>query len=163
MTQIRGKKGWPWTTEATNCPLAQLSYRVCLTWACHEHHHFLQIIFLSSPLDVWIHWRCLQPQQQTWSSGSWWSALWSVVESLACCQRSGCTLHEGLVCWGFCIHTWECVNYSICHRWGSNLWLVESCKDMTRLLSKQNLTLLSQLNDKTLNDTQLYFGIISII
>ena len=44
-------------------------------------------IFLSLPLDVWIHWKYLPPQQQTWSSGSWWSALWSVVESLACCQR----------------------------------------------------------------------------
>lgn len=35
------------------------------------------------------------------------------------------------------IHTWECVTYSICHRWSSNLWLVESFKDRTRLLTLQ--------------------------
>ncbi len=30
------KKDWPWTVEPTNGPLEQLSYGVCLTWACHE-------------------------------------------------------------------------------------------------------------------------------
>lgn len=97
-----------------NGPLKQFSYGLCLTWACHKHHQFLQMFFLSSPLDVWIHWRCLPP-------------------SLAFCQRSGCHMNDW--CTGVLfIHSWECVTYSICHRWSSNLWFAKSFKDMTRLL-----------------------------
>ena len=28
----------------------------------------------------------------------------------------------------FFLYTWECVNYSICHRWSSNLWLLNCLK-----------------------------------
>ena len=135
----------------------------CLTWAWHERHQFLQIFFLSSPLDVWIQWRCLPPQQQTWSSGSWWSALWSVVESLSC-GRGQVALHKKVWCAGVLfIHTWECVNYSIFHKWSSNLWLVESFKTQQDFCtSKSDLSVLVKWQN-SMNDTQLDFGIMSTI
>ena len=58
--------------------------------------------------------------------------------------RGHVALHIKVWCPGVLfIHTWECVLHSICHRWSSNLWLVELIRDTTSLLSKQNLTFLS--------------------
>ena len=137
------KKGWPWTAEATDSPFKQLSYGVCLTWACWECHQFLQIFFYPVPLifgyieDVFHLSSRLGLQALDDQLFGLWLNLWHAV-------RGQVALHMKVWCAGVLfIHTWECVNYSICHRWSSNLWVVESFKDTTRLLFKQNLTFLS--------------------
>lgn len=62
-----------------------------------------------------------------------WLNLWHVVRNRVALQ-----MKVWKWCAGFLfIHTWDYVHYSICHRWTSNLWLVESLKDTVRLLSWQ--------------------------
>ena len=110
----------------------------CLTgsawpWACHECHQFLQIFLY--PLHLTFGYIGLQALDD--QLFGLWLNLWNdVIGQVALHMKVWCA--EVLF-----IRTGEYVNYSNCHSWSSNLWLVESFKDKTRLLSTQNLTFLS--------------------
>ena len=107
------EKGLALECRSNNGLLEQLFYGAWLTWACHECHQFLQIFFNSGHLtfeyseDVCHLSSRLDLDDQHFGL---WLNLWHDV-------RGQITLHMKVWCAGVLfIHTWECVNYSICQR-----------------------------------------------
>lgn len=127
--------------DLTNCPCRSCSFcwpvlmQQCCGWKGAgpglSKQRYSQAIVLHGLPDPGSSWTTPLSSNlflQWKTSGSCRSALWSVVEYLAFCEKPSKWLGEGLVCWRLSKHAWWCVDDNKYHSWSSDLSLAQSLK-----------------------------------